>query len=92
MAPMRLMHIWNISTLLVTWLVTNLSLTKMVVRALQPMNIYLISVTFAVLKLVRSSEVRAEHLSNIEFIFVTFSVLRCSMPSISVRFVNLQNQ
>ena len=92
MAPMRLMHIWNISTLLVTWLVTNLSLTKMVVRALQPMNIYLISDTFAVLKLVRSSKVRAEHLSNIEFIFVTFSVLRYLMPSISVRFLHSENQ
>ena len=62
MAPMSLPQPLNISTLEVTWPVTNLSLTKMVVRAEQLQNISFISVTFSVLKLERSSEVRAEHL------------------------------
>ena len=53
---------------------------------------FVMSVTFCVLKLERSSEVRLGQLLNMEFMFVTFSVLRYSRPSIVVKSLHAKNQ
>ena len=63
-----------------------------VVKAEHPLNILLISVTFSVLNLVRSSDISDSQPQNIPFISVTFDVLRLSSPSIAASFEQSLNQ
>ena len=85
-APIREVQPLNIS---VDSLHVQALLQLIVVKALQPLNILPILVTFSVLKFSRSSSVKAEHQLNILLISVTFSVLRFSIPSIVAIFLQL---
>ena len=50
------------------------------------------SVTFSVLKLLKSSDARERHLLNMPCMSVTFAVLRFRMPLTSCNFTQYRNQ
>ena len=77
------MHPLNISVELVTLLVFHPLPTKILANLLQLLNIENISVTLAVLKLLRSRVVSLLQPKNIKFMLVTLSVCRYSSPSMS---------
>ena len=80
--PIRLVQPLNISSDTVTASVFQSKLAKMVVSALQPLNIFSMLVTWAVLKLVRSSVTRLLHSLNISSMSSTLAVLKLVRSSV----------
>ena len=88
---MRLSSAVNIRSEAPTDAVVQPSPTYMVSKFRHLLNIKDMSVTFAVLKLERSSSVSDVHAWNIPYIVVTFAVFRFSKPVMEVRFEQFEN-